>query len=80
MPERCGDPRDATDRSPRSPHPMTRLIWSLAVWWLLIAMTLWVVGKIADQPASLPACAVSAALLVAVGEAGDWLRRRRSAY
>ncbi|MEV0740527.1 hypothetical protein AB0I51_32390 [Streptomyces sp. NPDC050549] len=28
------------------------------------------------QPASLAQCAASSAFLVAVGEAGDWLRRR----
>ncbi|MFD1661288.1 hypothetical protein ACFSL4_24540 [Streptomyces caeni] len=57
-----------------------RLALSLTVWWLLITLALWLLGQALDQPAAPTACAASAGLLVAVGEAGDWLRRRWSAY
>ncbi|GGQ20979.1 hypothetical protein [Streptomyces roseolilacinus] len=53
-----------------------RLAWSLAAWWLLLTLALWSLGEAVDQPAALPRCAASAALLVAVGELGAWLRRR----
>ncbi|WOX13623.1 hypothetical protein [Streptomyces sp. N50] len=56
-----------------------RLTWSLACWWLLIALVLWLLGKALDQPASIAQCTASSAFLVAVGEAGDWLRRRWTA-
>ncbi|GAQ64983.1 hypothetical protein [Streptomyces scabiei] len=53
-----------------------RLAVSLTVWWALIALVLWLAGQALDQPATLAQCITSAAFLVAVGEAGDWLRRR----
>ena len=53
-----------------------RLALSLAVWWMLIALVLWLLGRALDQPASLAQCTASSAFLVALGEAGDWLRRR----
>lgn len=53
-----------------------RLVISLTVWWALIAFALWLVGKALDQPATLVQCAASSAFLVAIGEVGDWLRRR----
>ncbi|ULR52293.1 hypothetical protein [Streptomyces deccanensis] len=56
-----------------------RLAVSLTVWWALIALVLWLVGKALDQPATLTQCIASAAFLAAVGETGDWLRRRRRA-
>ncbi|MBG0852767.1 hypothetical protein I2W78_13190 [Streptomyces spinoverrucosus] len=43
---------------------------------MLLALGLWLLGKALDQPASLAACAASAALLVAIGETGDRLPRR----
>ncbi|MFG2957920.1 hypothetical protein ACGF5O_29925 [Streptomyces sp. NPDC048291] len=49
---------------------------SLAVWWLLLALVLWLLGKALGQPASAVQCAASAAFLVALGEAGDGVRRR----
>ncbi|WP_340377605.1 hypothetical protein U5640_22710 [Streptomyces sp. SS7] len=55
-----------------------RFAWSVAVWWVLLALVLWLLGQALDQPASFAACAASAAMLVTLGEAGDWLRRRRS--
>lgn len=61
------------------PH-LGRLAVSLAIWWMLIAFVLWIVGKAADQSASLVQCAASSAFLVAIGEAGDWLRRRWKAH
>ncbi|MFJ8533590.1 hypothetical protein [Streptomyces sp. NPDC093591] len=55
-----------------------RFVWSVTAWWMLLALALWLLGKVLEQPASLVACAASAALLVAIGEVGDGLRRRRS--
>lgn len=52
-----------------------RTAWSLLVWWLPLALLLWLIGKAVDQPASLLRCAASAALFAAVGELGDRLRR-----
>lgn len=49
---------------------------SLVAWWLLFALGLWLVGHAIGRPASLTACAASAALLGFVGETGDWVRRR----
>ncbi|MFG3590482.1 hypothetical protein [Streptomyces sp. NPDC047990] len=54
-----------------------RVVVSIAVWWLLLALVLWLLGKMLDQPASAAQCAASSAFLVALGEAGDWARRRR---
>ncbi|WP_149830421.1 hypothetical protein [Streptomyces tailanensis] len=54
-----------------------RFALSVAAWWMLLALVLWLLGRALDQPASFAACAASAALLVAVGEIGDGLRRRR---
>ncbi|WP_327698961.1 hypothetical protein [Streptomyces sp. NBC_00459] len=53
-----------------------RLAFSLAVWWMLLALVLWFLGRALDQSASLAQCAASAAFFVVLGEAGDWLRRR----
>ncbi|MFF2998795.1 hypothetical protein ACFVTC_30225 [Streptomyces sp. NPDC057950] len=58
---------------------LPRLVLSLAVWWMLIALILWLLGKALDQAATLTECASSSAFLLAIGEAGDWLRRRRKA-
>ncbi|MEV4231205.1 hypothetical protein AB0J81_29780 [Streptomyces bobili] len=61
------------DRTPTRP---TRLIRSLIAWWLLLTTGLWLLGRATEQSASPTACAASAAFLLALGEAGDWLRRR----
>lgn len=53
-----------------------RFVWSVAAWWIVLSLALWLLGKALDEPASLAACAASAALLVVVGEVGDGLRRR----
>ncbi|WP_426570093.1 hypothetical protein [Streptomyces canus] len=53
-----------------------RFVWSVTAWWVLLALALWLLGKALGQPTSLAACAASAALLVAVGEVGEGLRRR----
>jgi hypothetical protein len=53
-----------------------RSVWSVTAWWVLLALALWLLGKALEQPTSLAACAASAALLVAVGEVGEGLRRR----
>jgi len=55
---------------------LTRLAFSLTVWWMLIAFLLWLLGRALDQPVSLGQCTASAAFFVVLGEAGDWLRRR----
>lgn len=52
---------------------------SLTAWWAMVTLLLQVISLIADQPASLAACAASAALLTGLGEIGNWLRRRWSA-
>ncbi|MFD5252529.1 hypothetical protein ACFWM5_06735 [Streptomyces bobili] len=62
------------------PTRLRRLVCSLSVWWLILAMGLWLLGRATDQSASPWACAASAAFLLAVGEAGDWLRRRWRHY
>lgn len=53
---------------------------SLTGWWLLLTLTMWLLGQVVDQTASLAACASSSALLVGVGETGDWVRRRWTAH
>ncbi|ASN28102.1 hypothetical protein LK07_00835 [Streptomyces pluripotens] len=59
--------------------PRRRKVGSLAVWWLLLACALWLGGQAVDQAASPTACASSAALMVAIGEAGYWLQQRWAA-
>lgn len=53
-----------------------RLAISLIAWWMLTALLLWLLGRALDQPAPLAQCVSPAVFLVALGEAGDWLRRR----
>ncbi|MCX5522489.1 hypothetical protein OG342_06365 [Streptomyces bobili] len=62
------------------PTRVRRLFWSLTAWWILLATGLWLLGQATNQSASPTACAASAAFLLAIGEAGDWLRRRRHHY
>lgn len=50
---------------------------TLIVWWALVTAALWLSGKATDQPPSITGCATSAAFLIAIGEAGDWARRKR---
>ncbi|NUO47087.1 MAG: hypothetical protein HOV82_34250 [Streptomyces sp.] len=57
-----------------------RAIASVVLWWAGLTLLLWLGGRAAGQPTVLARCAASAVLLVAVGEAGDWLRRRWRAY
>lgn len=57
-----------------------RHAWSLTAWWLLLTLTLWLLGQAVDQAASPAACAASSALLVGIGEIGDWVRRRRTTH
>ncbi|MCP9946590.1 hypothetical protein LUX12_20275 [Streptomyces somaliensis] len=56
-----------------------RGIGSVGLWWITLALALWLLGRTTGQSTDLLRCAASAALLVAVGELGDWLRRRRRA-
>jgi hypothetical protein len=46
---------------------------------VLLALALWLLGKALGQPTALATCAASAALLAAVGEVGEGLRRRLKA-
>ncbi|MDQ0605016.1 hypothetical protein QF037_009361 [Streptomyces canus] len=55
---------------------LSRLAFSLTVWWMLIVLIFWLLGRALEQPASIAQCAASSAFLVVLGEAGDWLRRR----
>lgn len=57
-----------------------RHAWSFTAWWLLLALALWLLGQAVNQAASLTACAASSALMVGIGEIGDWLRRRWAAH
>ncbi|MEU9032016.1 hypothetical protein AB0D46_31825 [Streptomyces sp. NPDC048383] len=52
---------------------------SVLGWWAVLTGLLWLAGTALDGPAPLGGCAASAAVLVAVGEAGDWVRRRWTA-
>ncbi|MBT2529769.1 hypothetical protein J7E91_31420 [Streptomyces sp. ISL-99] len=56
---------------------------SVVLWWgglTLLLLLLWLRSRAAGQPTDLARCAASEVLLVAVGEAGDWLRRRWLAH
>lgn len=54
-------------------------LWSVIAWWAALTGILWLAGTALGHPSPLTGCAASAALLVAVGEAGDWLRQRWTA-
>jgi hypothetical protein len=56
-----------------------RTALSVLAWWAVLSLTLWLMGKSLGQPTRLAPCAASAALLVTIGETGDWLRRRARA-
>ncbi|MFB6999339.1 hypothetical protein ACFCXF_14840 [Streptomyces virginiae] len=49
---------------------------SIALWWGGLTVLLWGGGHLRDAPASLVACAASAALLISLGEVAHWLRCR----
>ncbi|MFE0704803.1 hypothetical protein [Streptomyces sp. NPDC058872] len=52
---------------------------SLTAWWAVLTLALWLLGHATGHPAGLTASAASAAVMVAIGETGDWARRRRKA-
>ncbi|MDJ0382157.1 hypothetical protein [Streptomyces sp. G-G2] len=54
--------------------------WSILARWATLTGILWLASTALGHRTPLAACAASAALLVAVGEAGDWLRRRWTAH
>lgn len=56
--------------------PTTR---SVLAWWVCVTLVLWLLGMALGQPAGIFPCAASAGLLVAIGETGDWVRRRWNA-
>ncbi|APU43369.1 hypothetical protein BSL84_30000 [Streptomyces sp. TN58] len=63
-----------------TPNPRRRVVaWSVIGWWAVLTGLLWLAGTALGYPAPLVGCAASAAVLVAVGEAGDWIRRRWTA-
>ncbi|MEU4153602.1 hypothetical protein [Streptomyces sp. NPDC026659] len=53
-----------------------RLVLSLLLWWLAAGLALWLLGLAFGRPASFLGCALSGLFLGAVGEFGDWMRRR----
>ncbi|GAA3378911.1 hypothetical protein GCM10020367_60340 [Streptomyces sannanensis] len=54
-----------------------RVAASIIIWWSGVTLVLWLLlGQVGNEPAGLAQCAASAAYMVAVGEAGDWVRRR----
>ncbi|GHH45213.1 hypothetical protein [Streptomyces candidus] len=53
-----------------------RGIGSVGLWWIMLTLVLWPLSRSTGQLTDIPRCAASAALLVAVGELGDWLRRK----
>lgn len=57
-----------------------RTIGSVSLWWTALTLILWLLSRTVGQPTDLLRCSASAALLVTVGEIGDWLRRRWHAY
>ncbi|MER5887914.1 hypothetical protein ABT160_29200 [Streptomyces sp. NPDC001941] len=70
------------EQSPLTPRQVSRrLLWSLIAWWGALSLVFWLLDFARDHSASLLACAGSAALLVALGEIGDgvrrWHKRRR---
>lgn len=57
-----------------------REIGSVSLWWTTLTLILWLLSRTTGQPTGFLRCAASAALLVTVGEIGDWLRRRWYAH
>ncbi|MEH0419960.1 hypothetical protein [Streptomyces sp. B21-083] len=55
-------------------------IRSVTAWWITVTLLLWLLGMALGQPVRLAGCAASAAVLVAIGETGDWLRRRWASH
>ncbi|WP_436991539.1 hypothetical protein [Streptomyces sp. enrichment culture] len=51
---------------------------SMTAWWALLTAALWPSATLLGHETTLWGCAASAALFVALGEAGDRLRRRRA--
>lgn len=49
---------------------------SLTAWWAVLTLALWLLGHATGHPADLAASAATAALMAAIGETGDWARRR----
>lgn len=49
---------------------------SLTAWWAMLTLALWLLGHVTGHPAGLAPSAAAAALFTAIGEAGDWARRR----
>ncbi|WP_254705449.1 hypothetical protein [Streptomyces vilmorinianum] len=65
--------------APRRTGTRQRQAVSLIAWWAALTLILWLLGHTTGHPAGLAPSAASAALLVAVGETGDWVRRRWTA-
>ncbi|MGW5233579.1 hypothetical protein ACWEQU_15075 [Streptomyces nodosus] len=71
-----GLPRWRPEVINRLPRWLSEII-SIVLWWGTLALALWLLSQGLNRPPSLVACIASGALLAAVGETGDWLRRRR---
>lgn len=72
MDEEHGQARGAAVRRARR---RSELI-SVAVWWAALTTVLWLSAAALGHRTTLGGCAASALVFVAVGEAGDRLRRR----
>ncbi|UQS31533.1 hypothetical protein J5J01_07815 [Streptomyces fradiae] len=68
-------PEPAPTAARRAGRRRGRQVASLVAWWAVLALTLWLLGHALGRPAGLAPSAASAALLVAVGEAGYLVRR-----
>ncbi|GHA97553.1 hypothetical protein GCM10010305_46430 [Streptomyces termitum] len=49
---------------------------SIAAWWAVLTLALRLLGHATGHPAGLAPSAAAAALFTAIGETGDWARRR----
>lgn len=48
-------------------------------WWAVLAVGFWLLGKVTSSPLGLAGSAALSALVIASGELGDRVRRRRKA-
>nr|WP_202486315.1 hypothetical protein [Streptomyces sp. SID4985] len=49
---------------------------SLLVWWPAAGLALWLLGLAFGRPAPLLGCVLAGLFFGAIGELGDWVRRR----
>lgn len=65
--------------APRHKGGRRREAVSLIAWWAVLTLALWLLGQSTGRPAGLAPSTASAAILAAIGEARDWVRRRWTA-